>query len=599
MSRSHTRMIGAFLAATMSLASSLAPAESPERNVYYGDLHLHTSYSTDAVFLSGIRVGLDDAYRFARGESVDYAGQPLRRAEPLDFIAVTDHAEQMGLGRQLFEEKGPLADAELGRKLRAGGRATPAEVGSIFNSKQPIPGVDVTPILVDAWQQQKDAAQRYYAPGVFTTFLAYEWSASPDMQNLHRNVIFRGTDAPLPFSAADSPRPEDLWTYLEENRARGVEALAIPHNADVSNGIMYGLEDSDGEAFDASYARRRAINEPLSEIYQSKGQSETHPLLSPPDEYARFELFEFLMGTTRLGKTSGSYVREAWGRGLAIAAKTGENPFSFGVVGATDLHNGLADTRESTYRGPGLAGDLPKQEVAVLLGQVPNPHPVIPLVTTGSGGLTGIWAEENTRESLYDGLRRKETFATSGTRIALRAFGGWGYPSDLMSNGKWVDIAQRHGTAMGGTLPSPPTGAPAPQIAVVANMDTKGAKLERLQVIKVWLGDGGPAEKIFDVAVAKGGASSLQALWTDPSFDRARPALYYIRVLELATPRWSTLLAREKGLPLPKEVPETIQERAWSSPIWYTPSTGNAAERKKSGQRSAVRHPSRPEGSPR
>lgn len=559
------------------MAYPLAAEERDERHVYYGDLHLHTSFSTDAVFLLGrVGVALDDAYRFARGEAVEYEGQQLKRAEPLDFIAVTDHAEQMGLGRRLFEGKGPLEGSELGRKLRAGGRATPAEVGALFHSKQPIPGVDVKPIVADAWQQEKDAVTRYYAPGVFTTFLAYEWSSSPDMQNLHRNVIFRGTDAPLPFSSADSPRPEDLWTYLEENRARGVEALAIPHNADVSNGVMYALEDSDGKPIDARYARRRALNEPLGEIYQSKGQSETHPLLSPPDEFARFELFEYLMGTQRVGRVSGSYFREAWGRGLAVEAKTGANPFAFGVVGATDLHNGLADTRESTYRGPGLAGKLPNKEVVVLLGQVPDPNPVIPIVATGSGGLTGIWAEENTRESLYAGLRRKETFATSGTRIALRAFGGWDYESDLMANVRWVDVARRDGVAMGGTLPSAPKGARAPRIAVLAQMDPKGAKLERIQVIKVWLADDGPAEKVFDAVVAAEGASSLQSVWADPAFEARRSALYYVRVLELSSPRWSTSLAREENLPLADRVPETIQERAWSSPIWYTPPAGAA-----------------------
>lgn len=560
------------LFAWLVAAIPIAAAEKDERHVYYGDLHLHTSFSTDAVFLLGrVGIGLDDAYRFARGEAVEYAGQPLKRAEPLDFIAVTDHAEQMGLGRRLFEGKGPLEASELGRKLRAGGRATPAEVGALFHSKQPIPGVDVRPILVDAWQQQKDAVARYYAPGVFTTFLAYEWSSSPDMQNLHRNVIFRGTDAPLPFSSADSPRPEDLWTYLEENRARGVEALAIPHNADVSNGVMYALEDSDRKPIDAHYARRRALNEPLGEIYQSKGQSETHPLLSPPDELARFELFEYLMGTQRIGRVSGSYFREAWGRGLAVEAKTGENPFAFGVVGATDLHNGLADTRESTYRGPGLAGNVPKEEVVVLLGQSPDPNPVIPIVATGSGGLTGIWAEENTRESLYAGLRRRETFATSGTRIALRAFGGWDYASNLLANARWVDVAQRSGVAMGGTLPNPPKGARAPRIAVLAQMDPKGAKLERIQVIKVWLADDGPAEKVFDAAVAVEGASSLQSVWTDPAFEPARSALYYVRVLEVATPRWSTMLADSMKLARPASHPAMIQERAWSSPIWYRP----------------------------
>ncbi len=562
-----------FVAAMLSMAATPVAAGDGERSVYYGDLHLHTSYSTDAVFLSGIRIGLDDAYRFARGDVVEYSGQSLRRAEPLDFIAVTDHAEQMGVGRALFEAEGPLASSELSRSLRAGRRAPISEVGRLFNSKDPIPGVDVRPILEDAWTTQKSAVDRYYRPGVFTTFLGYEWSSSPESQNLHRNVIFRGTEAPLPFSASDSLRPEDLWTYLEANRAKGIEALAIPHNADVSNGIMYALEDSDGKSIDAGYARRRMVNEPIGEIYQSKGQSETHPLLSPADEYASFELFERLMGgpgESRRGRVSGSYFREAWGRGLAIAKRTGENPFAFGVVGATDLHNGLADTREETYRGPGLAGDLPVAAVKTLLGQSEDPNPVISILATGSGGLTGVWAEENTREALYDALRRKETFATSGTRISLRVFGGWDFTAKILKRPDLVSTAQSRGVAMGGTLAEARPGR-SPSFVVLALQDPKGAKLGRVQVVKVWLGSDGPVERVFDIEVDSRGKRTMQSVWSDPEFDASQPALYYVRVLELPTPRWSTTLAASKGLPRPESVPETVQERAWSSPIWYTP----------------------------
>ncbi|MEZ4331545.1 MAG: DUF3604 domain-containing protein [Myxococcota bacterium] len=548
-------------------------AGAGERSVYYGDLHLHTSFSTDAVFLNGTRIPLEDAYRFARGEAVEYRGQNLRRAEPLDFIAVTDHAEQMGVGRELFEAEGPLAATELSEAIRSGRRAPIAQVERLFKSSDPIPGVDVGPIIESAWQQEKEAVKRHYRPGSFTTFLAYEWSSTPDGQNLHRNVIFRGDDAPLPFSSIDSLRPEDLWTYLEENRGRGIEALAIPHNADVSNGVMYALTDSDGNPIDARYARRRSENEPLTEIYQSKGQSETHPLLSPPDELASFELFETLMGATggmRRGQASGSYAREAWGRGLAIAKETGVNPYDFGVVGATDLHTGLADTRESTYRGPGMAGDITIEAAKVLLAQTDDPNPVIPMIATGSGGLTGIWAEANTRESLYDALRRKETFATSGTRIALRVFGGWSYPDDLMERADWAAKAEAGGVPMGGVLPRGKAGR-SPRIAIMALQDAKGAKLERLQVIKVSLGEDGPAERVYDVERSPKGARTLQAVWRDPEFDASRPTLYYVRVMEVATPRWSTRLAREKGLEPTPGYAETIQERAWSSPIWYSP----------------------------
>jgi len=570
----RSRRIGLlfFGVAISALPGTLVAAGQGERQVYFGDLHLHTSYSSDAVFLSGIRIGLDDAYRFARGEAVSYSGQMLRRSEPLDFIAVTDHAEQMGVGRRLFDATGPLADTELSKALRAGRRAPIAEVGRLFRSKQPIPGVDVESILVDAWREEQAAVERYYRPGVFTTFLGYEWSASPESQNLHRNVIFRGREAPLPFSSNDSERPEDLWAWLERNRARGIEALAIPHNADVSNGLMYALVDSDGNPIDADYARRRMRNEPLGEIYQSKGQSETHPLLSPSDELAGFELFEHLMGAggaTR-GRVSGSYSREAWGRGLEIAKRTGENPYAFGVVGATDLHNGLADTREATYRGPGLAGELPVEAVKTLLGQAADSNPVISIIATGSGGLTGIWAEENTREALYDALRRKETFATSGTRIALRVFGEWDLDDDLLERPDGIATVEAKGVPMGGVLPGAKPRA-RPGFLMRALKDAGGAELERIQIVKVWLGDSGYSEKVVDVRVAPEGARSLEAVWSDPDFDAAAPALYYVRAVEVATPRWSTILADSMKLPRAGSRPEMIQERAWSSPIWYVP----------------------------
>ncbi|MBK7951630.1 MAG: DUF3604 domain-containing protein [Deltaproteobacteria bacterium] len=584
MMKPRDRMIELFVAAILSTIPTVATAEKHERNVYYGDLHLHTSYSTDAVFLSGIRIGLDDAYRFARGEAVDYSGQSLRRAEPLDFIAVTDHAEQMGVGRALFEADGPLAQTEMSKALRAGRHAPIEEVGRLFQSKQPIAGVDVLPILEGAWREEKEAVDRHHRPGTFTTFLGYEWSSSPKSQNLHRNVIFRGNEAPLPFSSNDSPRPEDLWTYLERNRARGIEALAIPHNADVSNGLMYALTDSDGKPIDAEYARRRALNEPIGEIYQSKGQSETHPLLSPSDELAGFELFEHLMGgpgRPQRGQVSGSYFREAWGRGLALSERIGANPFRFGVVGATDLHNGLADTREATYRGPGLAGDLPTDVVKTLLGTSEIPNPVIPLIATGSGGLTGIWAEENTREALYDALRRSETFATSGTRISLRVFAGWNYGPDLLRRSDMIARAEAGGVAMGGTLTDAATGR-SPRFLILAQQDAKGARLERLQIIKVWVRKGEPSEKVFDVEVAQDGARTLEAIWQDPDFDATEPSLYYVRVLEMPTPRWSTLLARSANLPRPKDQPESIRERAWSSPIWYEPSRSSASAGEKS-----------------
>jgi hypothetical protein len=556
--------------------SGSSRAEPAARSAYYGDLHLHTSYSTDAVFLGAEPLSLDDVYRFARGEAIAYRGQRVQRSEPLDFIAVTDHAEQLGLGRALYAHEGALAGTALSQKLRAGGRASPAEIGALFASRQPLPGIDVAPVLADAWQAELAAVKRHDQPGTFTTFAAYEWTSFPSAQNLHRNVIFRGDDAPLPFSSADSPKPEDLWSWLEANRARGIEALAIPHNANVSNGLMYPDTDSDAVPIDRRYAERRAQNEPLGEIIQTKGQSEAHPLLSPRDELARFELFERLIGTDRDGAVPGSYFRDAWGRGLAIASKLGANPFAFGVAGGTDNHNSLSDTREATYRGPAEAPVVDRERARILLGLAPDPNPSIAILATGSGGLTGVWAETNTREALYAALRRKETFATSGTRIALRVFGGFRYAPELLADPNWIALADRGGVAMGGTLRADRSKGRAPRLAVQALRDPKGAGLAKLQVIKLWLAGGEARERIIDVASADGetreqGASELRALWSDPDFDAKAPALYYARVLEVPTPRWSTLLARALDLPQPENAPEQIQERAWSSPIWYEP----------------------------
>jgi hypothetical protein len=564
------------LCACAVASAGTAFAEAAARSAYYGDLHLHTSYSTDAVFLGAEPIALDDVYRFARGEAIEYRGQRVQRAEPLDFIAVTDHAEQLGLGHALVAGSGPLAETALARVLRAGGRATPAEIGALFASAQPLPGIDVAPILADAWQAELAAVKRHDRPGSFTTFAAYEWTSFPDAQNLHRNVIFRGDDAPQPFSSADSPRPEDLWSWLEANRARGIEALAIPHNANVSNGLMYAPVDSDGKPIDRRHAERRAQNEPLGEIVQTKGQSETHPLLSPRDELARFELFERLIGTPRDGRVPGSYFRDAWGRGLALAAQLGANPFAFGVAGGSDNHNNLSDTREETYRGPAEPPNVDADRARVLLGLAPDPNPSISILATGSGGLTGVWAESNTRDAIFAALRRKETFATSGTRIGLRMFGGWDLAPELFSDPNWVAAADRHGVPMGGTLGARQRASAAPRIAVQALRDPKGAGLARLQLIKVWLVGGEPHEQVFDLARAPAasaaqGASELRALFTDPDFDAAAPALYYARALEVPTPRWSARLARARGLPLPAGAPERVQERAWSSPIWYQP----------------------------
>ena len=573
---------------TMTLASTLllaaaGPASAQgknaaDRQALFGELHLHTGYSTDAVILGGTTVTPDEAYRYGRGEPVPYMGGTVQRRWPLDFMAVTDHAENIGLGSAMQDASSPAGKSDLGRRIRERVGASGNELRALFMSRDPIQGVDARKIARDAWQHEIDAVKRHYVPGKFTTLLAYEWSATPDFQNLHRNVIFRGTEAPEPFSQADSERPEDLWGYLEKNRKRGIEALAIPHNSNVSNGLMFDWVDSDGKPISKAYAQLRLRNEPLVEISQTKGQSETHPLLSPNDEFAGFEIFDTLLGAQKVSKAPGSYVRDAYGRGLMLAARTGANPYKFGVVGAGDLHNGLSDSDEDRYAGPNGSPNIDREQAAQLLGASTGGAP-ISLLPTGSSSLTGLWADSNTREDVYDALRRKEAFATTGTRIRVRLFGGWAYDAATLSKADWVRAAYAGGVPMGGDLPARPNKADAPRFLVWAAKDPAAANLERVQIIKVWLDGETHREKIFDVAVAPlkpgtkvtPGVSEFAASWSDPEFDATRPAVYYLRVLEVPTLRWSTLLAARFGLPAPQGVPATIQERAWSSPIWYTP----------------------------
>jgi hypothetical protein len=616
------------LAVSSALAAQgqTAATAAPDRHAYFGDLHLHTSYSFDAYILFGAKVTPEEAYRYAKGETVTYLGEPIHRSTPpLDFLAVTDHSENIGVFNTLEDPNSELSRSDIGKEVKREGLESFWKIAKLQTSGKPLPGVDTHKAAESAWQREMDAANRNYQPGRFTTFIAYEWTSMPDGQNLHRNVIFKGDHAPNPFTAVSSVKPEDLWAFLENIRKQGYEALAIPHNSNASNGLMFDWVDSHGRPIDQAYAQLRADNEPLAEISQNKGASETHPSLSPTDEFAGFEFYDHLLISPQKSKPGGSYVRDALGRGLEIATRTnGVNPYKYGVVGASDFHNGLSDSAEQAFVGtfgavdptrklPDVEGFQQRLEAVkkAMAGSGPKPatpdakastettpaDPSQSLYENGSGNLTGVWAEQNTRESIYAALRRKETFATSGTRLKLRFFGGWSYPSGLLSGRDWVKTAYSEGVPMGGDLPS--GSGPAPQFALWAIKDPDGANLDRLQVVKVWLRDGRHVEKIFDVALSNGrkvdpatgkappvgntvdlkkgtyqntiGAAELSALWRDPEFDPATPAVYYLRVLEIPTPRWSTLLAVKRGQPLPAGVPATIQERGWSSPIWFTP----------------------------
>jgi hypothetical protein len=602
------------------LASEAHAATAPaERRAFFGELHLHTGYSFDAYALMGARTTPEDAYRFARGEPVTYMGQTVRRPRALDFTAVTDHAEYMGTFNQTEDPNSEAAKSEIGQQFRAHPIQVYMKFLADLHGLIDTPGLNARAAMASAWKKEVEAANRNYEPGRFTTFVAYEWTSFPQQKfNLHRNVIFKDAPPDAPFSAADSERPEDLWSYLEGLRARGIEALAIPHNANASNGLMFDWKDSDGRPIDEAYAQRRAMNEPLTEVFQNKGQSETTPGLSPNDEFSNFEVVDQLL-TGGKAEPNGSYVRQALGRGLVVQSKVGANPFKLGFVGASDFHNGLSNSDENAYAGVGLnssdPANLPDQKAARRILSPPSPamsrsrtakeladlepDQAPGTATWSSAGLTGVWAEANTREAIYAALKRRETFATSGPELRLRMFGGWKVPANAPSRADWLAAAYRSDTPMGGDLPARPAGSGAPGFIVQAAKDPMSGNLDRIQVIKVWLDGGAYREKVFDVVWSPErkrdpktgrvpavrntvdlktatyansvGAATLSGVWRDPEFDPAKHAVYYARVLEIPTPRWTTILAVKRDLPLPTQVPATIQERAISSPIWYTP----------------------------
>src|SRR5579859_1330993 len=604
------------------------------RHAYFGDLHLHTTMSFDA-WSFGSRVTPDQAYKFARGETVmvpavqakvqesmsGEADVPARRAWPLDFMAVTDHSEFMGVANQFDDPNSAASKSPTGLQIAKDPHQMFVIVAKAIEGAHGHGAgntdLNAEKAMADTWARQVKAANDNYRPGKFTTFIAYEWTSAPDGRNLHRNVFFNSDHAPQPFTSAQSNRPEDLWSFLEAVRAKGIDVIAIPHNGDASDGLMYDWNDSDKRPISEAYAQRRALNEPLTEIAQNKGQSDTVPALSPNDEFANFEIYDHLISRPSIkSKPDGSYIRQALGRGLVLQGREGVNPYKYGLVGATDIHNGLSTTDEHGVGGS-LAVDpntmLPRGDAARrLLEIIRSParlnsdaddkgeaHALATPLEVGTGGLTGVWAEENTRNSIYAALKRKETFATTGTRIRVRMFGGWSYPKAMTAQANWVKTAYAKGVAMGADLPARPAAIKAPTLVLQAVKDPDGANLDRIQVIKIWKDGDGYKERIFNVALSGGrhenpatnkataaadtvdlktgkyantiGAPLLSAQWTDPTFDAAKPAVYYARVLEIPTPRWSTYLAIANNLPIPKSRPATIQERAWSSPIWFTP----------------------------
>ncbi|MGB2626296.1 MAG: DUF3604 domain-containing protein [Candidatus Acidiferrum sp.] len=574
------------------------PPRNPLRNAYFGDLHLHSGYSMDA-FAMGTRTTPDDAFRYAMGETVNYFGKPQKRMAALDFLALTDHAEYLGVGPETVNPNGVFAKTDWFTNMTSTDPAVAAaafkKVVGTFTTNKPLPELSDPKLLRSTWNDYQATAERYNKPGRFTTFIAFEWTSAPEFQNLHRCVIFADKGPEIPFSAFDSLDPEALWRYLEQQRQAGRDVIAVPHNGNASNGLMFNRRDLSGKPLTRDYAERRMTNEPLAEIIQGKGQSDTSPALSPTDEFANFEMWKYLIGTDTIANSSkGSYIRQAYGVGQELQETLGVNPFKYGIEAGTDFHSALSSTEASNYPGShGLQDNDPKTVISATTSVGGEPP-----TSLGSGGLTGVWAEENTRESLFAAMKRKETFGTSGVRIKVRLFAGWSYPKDLIQKPDWVKVAYDGGVPMGSDLASPVAGA-APTLIVHALKDPNSGNLDRIQIIKVSTKNGKSTEKVYDVVwsgdrkvdtktgklAAVGntvdiktatytnsiGAPELLGEWTDPSFDPKSSVTYYARVLEIPTPRWSTYWAAKLNLPPNPGVSATVQQRAWTSPIWYTP----------------------------
>ena len=593
------------------------------RQVYWGDTHLHTGLSGDAGMF-GCRLGLEDAYRFARGEQVDSStGQPAKLSRPLDWLVIADHAEMMGFINDLAASAPDVIRTEQGARwaegLRAGGQtAVETALDIITNAAQGT----VDPELVamyspgskvynSVWDRVVKAAETYNDPGTFTTLIGFEWSSLVKGNNLHRNVIFRdngdkaGQVVPYtmipPIGSTDPLKLYEWMTNYEEKT--GGNVLALAHNGNLSNGLMFPVDEQyTGRKLDAFYVEQRAKWEPMYEITQIKGDGEAHPFLSPDDAFADYETWD--AGNLDLSEAKKSemlateYGREALKNGLLLEARLGTNPYKFGLVGSTDSHTALATAEEDNFFGK-HSGSEPSGE-RMLHPFTKTEQGVFEGWETVASGLAAVWAAENTREAIFDAMARREVYATTGPRIMVRFFGGWDYtPDDLKSRSRGPAFSgYEKGVPMGGDLWAR-KGNKAPSFMVYALRDPIGANLDRVQIIKGWLDRNNKThEKVYDV-VSSGnrkpdrdgklppvgntvdiknanwtntiGASELGVVWTDPDFDPNERAFYYARVIEIPTPRWIVYDAYRYGVEIPKNAQTTHQERAYTSPIWYTP----------------------------
>lgn len=601
--------------------SPYAQRSFPDR-VFFGDTHLHTALSMDAG-LFGARLGVDDAYRFARGEEVmASSGQPARLGRPLDWLVIADHSDGMGFFTDLADGKPEILKFDQGKRwyeaLQEGGQASVAASGELIGAfaqgeieaemmAEYSPGGRTFSTI---WDDVTDAAERFNDPGNFTTLIGFEWTSLVAGNNMHRNVIFRDNadkaSQVVPFTMQEpigSADPLDLYAWMENYESMtGGSALAIAHNGNLSNGIMFPVDAQyTGREIDAKYVEERNKWEPLYEATQIKGDGETHPLLSPDDEFADYETWDVGNLDISVVKTpemlEHEYARAALKNGLLLDDRLGTNPYKFGMVGGTDSHTALAAVEEENFFGKAtnaepkperMSHPFAKTELGVFEGY-----------KLASAGYTGVWSEENTRESIWDAMARKETYATTGPRMTVRFFGGWDYTDQDLNSRQPAFRGYEKGVPMGGDLTSQGDDS-APNFMVYALRDSIGANLDRIQIIKGWLdSEGATQERVYDVAWSQGremdvngkvpavgntvdienanwtntiGASELGTVWTDPDFDPAQSAFYYARVLEIPTPRWVVYDAFRFDVPIPEGAETTGQERAYTSPIWYTPS---------------------------
>jgi len=580
--------------------------------VLFGDQHLHTMVSVDAGTLN--RLGQEDAYRFARGEEVtSTTGVRAKLLRPLDWLVIADHAEMYGLMPQLLSGDPAILATEVGKRwyeaLNSGDMermmATAWEIIAALN--EPDPPFEGDEAVRNAWQAYTALADKVNEPGQFSAIIGYEYTTRGGY-NLHRNVLYRGdasmANQSLPYSQFDSQNPEDLWRALDSLEKRtGADVLAIPHNGNLSNGLLFSVETNGGKPLTKELAALRAALEPIVEVTQIKGDSEAHPFLSPNDEFADFETWDDAnLDGTEYKKNEMyqyEYARSALKTGLQLEKKLGVNPFKFGMAGGTDSHTSLAAVAEDNFFGkhPGVEPSAKRWESIVIKS------PMDPALTTmgwqqAAGGYTAVWATENTRAAIFDAMVRKETYATTGSRMTVRLFGGWEFSKEDALSRLPAAIGYEKGVPMGGDLRGAPAGK-SPNFLVAAMKDAYSGNLDRIQVIKGWMDAKGKThEKVYDVAWsgdrkpgANGklppvgntvdvrnatwtntiGAPELITVWTDPDFDPKQHAFYYARVIEIPTPRWTAYEAKRYGIDMPDKVPMVIQERAYTSPIWYSP----------------------------